>query len=381
MGRTRGLAALAVLALLALGLWWWHGHATRSDRQGAASSASPAVPVTVGQVKRQDEPVTLSAIGTIQAYNSVAVHSRVDGELTQLRFREGQDVQAGEVLAQIDPRTFQATLDQALAKKAQDQALLLNAQRDLRRNAQLVKHGNATWQQYDTSSAQVAQLQAAVLADDAAIESSRVQLGYTTIIAPISGRVGIRNVDAGNIIHASDATAIVTITQVHPIALLFSLPEPRLTEVVEAMAAGPLAVTARSADGSRVLDEGRLELVDNRIDESSGTVRLKAIMPNAHGLLWPGQFVTVGLRLRVEPHALTVPSTAVQPGADGPFAYVVGNDGTVAPRKLVIERTEGETAVVARGLAEGETVVTDGQSRLKPGARVERQTAQGGGPP
>lgn len=363
--RRRGLL---LVVLLAVGITAWLLLAGGPSQKGPA--APPAVPVTVSVAALQDVPQTLDGIGTVQAYYSVTVHSRVDGQLDSVAFREGQDVHTGDTLAQIDPRTFQAALQQAEAKKAQDAANLANAELDLKRYAYLVANQSVARQQYDTTKAQVAQLQATILADEAAIQSARVQLGYTTITSPIDGRVGIRQIDPGNIIHATDTTGLVVITQIHPIALIFSLPEGTLPDIVEAMANERLAVTAYSPDGSRKLDEGSLELVDNQIDQTTGTVRLKAIMPNPQGLLWPGQYVTARLLLRLRRGVVTVPAIAVQRGEQGRFAYVVQADGTVQARPVKPEFQEG-LAIINEGLKAGETVVTTGQYRLQPGSKVE----------
>jgi membrane fusion protein, multidrug efflux system len=349
-------------------------------RAAPKEPAAPAVPVTAALARRQDVPVYLQGLGTVQAYNAVTIRPQVDGQLRQLAFKEGQDVRTGDLLAQIDPRQYQAALDQAIAKKGQDEALLANAKNDLRRYTGLAEKNYVARQQLDQTRAQVNQLTAAVQGDEAAVENARVQLGYTSIRSPIDGRAGIRNVDVGNILHASDPGGIVIITQVHPISLLFTLPEEELPRVLEGMNKGRLNVEASSRDGKKLLDEGMLNLVDNQIDQTTGTVRLKATMPNKSGLLWPGQFVNARLRVQTLPQVVTIPSEAVQRGPDGPFAYVVKDDGTVEARKLSLTVVSEGTAAIESGISEGEKVVTAGQYRLQPGSRVEMKMAAGDPP-
>lgn len=371
------LTWVAALIVLAGGGWVFHHFATPSAEaaKSAATKDSPGVPVTVSVATRRDISVYLQGLGTVQAYNTVTVRPQVDGQLRQVAFKEGQEVRAGDLLVQIDPRTFQAALDQAVAKKAQDEALLANARLDVQRYTALVEKNYVARQQLDTTRAQVSQLEATVMGDEAAIENARVTLGYTTIRSPIDGRVGIRQVDAGNIVHASDPTGIVVITQLHPISLLFPLPEDSLQRIIRAMAKGPLAVTAVSRDGKETLDEGQLDLVDNQIDQSTGTMRLKATMPNKANLLWPGQYLNAKLRVETLPQLITVPADAVQRGTEGAYAYVVKGDGTVESRRLTVGEISEGMAVIEKGIAEGEKVVVEGQYRLQPGARVEARIA------
>jgi multidrug efflux system membrane fusion protein len=282
---------------------------------------------------------------------------------------------AGDLLAQIDPRTYQASLDSALAKKAQDQAQLANARLDLTRYTALAEKNYVARQQLDTTRNLVNQLDAAVQGDEASIENARVMLGYTTIKSPIEGRAGIRQVDVGNIVHASDSSGIVVVTQVHPISVLFSLPEDSVTRILQAMNAAPLKVVALSRDGKKQLDEGSLEVIDNQIDQTTGMVRLKATLPNKKGLLWPGQFVNARLQVSTLPLALTIPADAVKHGPEGAFAFVVKPDSTVDIRRLELGETSEGKAVVQSGIAEGEMVVTEGQYRLEQGTRVEMKTA------
>ena len=365
------MAALLVAAVA--GLWGWQLNGAKGPDVPAPAGAIAAipVPVTTAIAVRRDVPVVLEGLGAVQAYNAVTVHTRVDGELERIAFTEGEDVKAGDVLAQIDPRGYQAALDQALAKKVQDEAAAANARADRDRYATLVAKQYVTQQQYDTAKAQAQQYAAAVLGDEAAIENARVQLSYTTIRSPIDGRVGIRKIDQGNIIHANDAGGIVVITQVQPISVLFTLPQEALVRVVKAMAAGRLPVTAMSRDGKLALDRGTLDLVDNQIDASTGTVRLKATMPNADGMLWPGQFVNARLLVETRAQAVTVPATAVQRGQQGTYAYVVDQGNVVEARPLVAGQGDDDVIVVESGINAGEVVVTAGQYRLRPGSKVE----------
>ena len=348
-----------------------------SGTSGAPAVSAPRpVPVEVAAANRRDVPIHLLGLGNVQAYNTVTVRPQVDGQLVQIAFTEGQMVKAGEVLARIDPRSFQATLDQALARKAQDEAQLANARVDLQRYAGLVAHQYSSQQQYDTTRAQVAQLEAAVQGDQAAAESARIQLGYTAITAPLDGRAGIRLVDQGNIVHASDAGGIVTVTQLRPISVIFTLPEEVVPRLLKTMASAPPPVAVLSRDSKETLDRGQLTLLDNQIDPATGTIRLKATLPNQAGLLWPGQFVNVQVLIETRPQALTVPATAVLRGQKGAYTYVVQADGTVEVRSLTVGPIAAGVAGIEDGLHEGETVVTAGQYRLQPGARVEVRPPQ-----
>ncbi len=373
--RKRYLIWIVVLLAAAGGLWAVFRPGSNGPTTASTPSAAPAVPVSAARSSRQDVPVYLTGLGNVQAFNTVTIRPQVDGQLLQIAFKEGQDVRAGDLLAQIDPRSYQAALDQALAKKAQDEAQLANARTDLVRYTGLVEINYVSRQQLDTSQAQVNQLQAVVQGDAAAIENARVLLGYTTIRSPIDGRVGIRQVDVGNIVHASDVNGIVVVSQVHPISVLFTLPESAVTQVAAAMATAPLKVVALSRDGKKELDDGILQLVDNQIDLSTATVRLKATLPNKKGLLWPGQFVNVRLRVATLAQVVTVPANAIQRNQQGSYAFVVKTDGTVEMRKLTLGEISEGMAVVEAGLQEGESVVTEGQYRLQPGTRVETKTA------
>lgn len=349
------------------------------ELRGGAASASPqaapppAVPVEAAAAQRRDVPVYLTGLGTVQALNTVTVKTRVDGQLQTVSYQEGQHVNAGQVLAQIDPRPFQAALDQAKATKAKDEAQLANAQLDLTRFQNLKQF--ATGQSVDTQKALILQLQAQIEGDQAAIDNAATQLSYTTITSPLNGRTGIRLVDQGNIVHATDTGGLVVITQLHPITVIFTLPEEDLPEISAAMAKGPLAVFADTRGDDKPLDQGTLELVDNQIDQATGTIRLKATFPNKTDQLWPGQFVDVRLLLRTEQNVVTVPATAIQRGPDGLYVYAVKPDATVELRPVGIGQITDGAAVVETGLDAGASVVTAGQYRLQPGTRVQTRAA------
>jgi multidrug efflux system membrane fusion protein len=337
----------------------------------ATAQALPPAPVTVAEVTRRDYPIYRRGIGAVQAFNAVTIRARVDGELQQIFFREGQRVTAGELLAQIDPRPFEAQLRQGEAARDRDAALLETARLDLARSSELVGHGYTPRQTYDTQKNQVTQLEAAVRADEAAIEAVKLQLVYARITSPLSGRTGVRLTDAGNMIHASDTAGIVTITQLQPISALFTLPQDALPEVAAAMRAPtPLTVLAFTQDGKRQLGTGTLELVDNTVDQATGTIRLKAQFANEDEALWPGQFINARLELAVRHDAIAIAAPAVQRNQDGTFAWVVKDDDTVEVRPIRVERTDAGEALLAGGLKVGERIVLDGQSRLRPGGKV-----------
>jgi multidrug efflux system membrane fusion protein len=316
-------------------------------------------------------PVVLNGLGTVQATNTVTVRSRVDGQIERVGFEEGQMVHEGEVLVQIDAAPFQATLDQAVAKLGQDQASLTNAKQDLQRTSILSKQGNATQQLLDQRTAQVASLTAQIQADQAAIDSAKVQLAYTTIKSPLSGRAGFRLVDPGNIVHANDQNGILTITQLQPISVVFTAPEQELPAINEALKAGPLQVTAFSSDGQKQLGQGSLKLLDNQVDTASGTIRLKAVFANDNGALWPGLSVSTRLLVRTIKDVVVVPDSAVQRGPDGLYAYVVAAGDKAELRPLKVGRIEDGRALVESGLSPGERIVTSGHYRVQAGAAVE----------
>jgi multidrug efflux system membrane fusion protein len=347
-----------------------------SAQQGAAPAAPPGVPVQTDATRRADVPVVLRNIGTVQAFQSVLIRARVDGTLDKVLFNEGQDVKAGDVIAQIDPRPYAATLAQAVAKKAADEANLANAQRDLARYSSLANSSFASRQQVDTQNAMVAQIQANIKGDDATIDAAKLNLQFTSITSPIDGRTGLRLVDQGNLIHATDATGLVTITQIHPISVIFTLPQDNLPQIQNAMVQAKLTVLAYTADDKTLLGMGELLTTDNTIDQTTGTIRLKAVFPNRDNRLWPGQFVNARLTVGTLKNALTVPSVAVQRGPSGLFVYLVKPDSTVAVQPVDVTQDDGQVAVISKGLDDGVQVVTSGQSRLQNGTRIAGATAQ-----
>jgi membrane fusion protein, multidrug efflux system len=369
MSRTRlGLlgAGLVVLALFA-----WILSPERSRSAAATQSRPEAIAVDAAPATRRNVPVYLDGLGTVQAFYTVKVNSRVDGELEKVAFAEGQDVKRGQLLAQIDPRPYKAALDQAVATRAKDEAQLEDALLDLKRYTILAPQNLASKQQLDSQKALVAQLKAQVEADAAAIESARTQLDYTQITSPINGRTGVRLVDPGNIVHATDTTGIVVLTQLKPIAAIVTLPEDSIDAVAQAMQKGPVSVTALSRGESKSeLDQGTIELIDNQIDPTTGTIHLKVIFPNTQERLWPGEFVSARVLVRTARNVLTIPAQALQRGPDGLFVYVIGPDSKVEARTLKVGYNDEEVAIIEGGLTEGERVATSNFYRLQPGARV-----------
>lgn len=372
--RSRKLWIFVVL-LLAGGAWWRLGQDARNALQAVVAPApaarpAPAVPVVAATAQRRDVADYVTGLGTIQAFNKVTVHVRVDGELQDIRFTEGQFVHAGDLLARIDPRPFQAALDQVKAKKAQDQALLISAQKDLVRAKTLIDKNFQTQQVVDQTQAKVDQLIAAVDADQAMIDNGETQLGYTTITSPLDGRLGIRLIDQGNLVHAGDPRGLVVITQVRPIAAIFSVPQDYLQTIAAAMKDGELKVTAYSRDNTTRLGDGTLLLIDNEIDAATGMARLKASFPNPGETLWPGQFINARLQLTVLNGAVSVPAQALQRGPSGLYVYVVRPDHTVERRPVTPGPVRDGLAVIAAGVSAGDEVVVDGQFKLRPGATV-----------
>jgi multidrug efflux system membrane fusion protein len=328
------------------------------------------VPVLAATPKVQDVPVYLDGVGAIRALNTVTVRSQVDGKLIAVKFTEGQDVKKGDVLGEIDPALYQATYDQAVAKKAQDEAQLANQRIDLTRYEQLAASNAGSKQQADTQRAAVAQTEALVKADQASIDNAAATLSYTKIVAPLSGRAGLRQVDQGNIIHAADTTGLVVITQLQPIAVWFSLPQQQIMRVNAAAAKGTLAVDVFGNDGVTVIDTGKLTGIDNQVDQTTGTLKLKAEFPNANYQLWPGQFVNVRLKVETLSQALVVPTSAVQRGPIGTFSYVIGEGDVVSAKPVTVTQQNEHDAVIASGLSPNDRVVTTGFANLSDGSKV-----------
>jgi membrane fusion protein, multidrug efflux system len=346
-------------------------HFAARARRPTPPSPTPAIPVVAGTVSSHDVPIYLRGVGTVIAYNNVVVRSQITGQITQITFTQGQTVHAGDQLAQIDPRPYQAQVDETTATRDRDQAQLANAQANLDRYTPLEAKGYATSQLVDTQKAQIAQLQATVKSDEALIENANVNLGYTRLMAPIDGVTGIRQVDVGNIIHPTDPAGLVDVTQVQPISVIFTLPEQNFTEIQQQMAKGPLSVLAYSQDEKTQLDQGKLVLIDNQIVQTTGTIRLRADFPNAKRTLWPGELVNARLLIDTRHGGLTISSSAVQQGPDGAYVYAIGSDGSVEMRAVKISQISGGQALVDSGLTANESVVVDGQYKLQPGAHVE----------
>jgi multidrug efflux system membrane fusion protein len=362
------IVGLPFVAVAASGWYLWR---EQSPAAPLPRPQAPSVAVKAARVQREDVPIFLSGIGTVHAFNIVTVKARVDGHLDRVGFVEGQDVAEGDILAQIDPRPFQAQLAQARAAKARDEALLANAKLDLERTSALAMREYASRQTLDTQRALVAQLEAAIQGDQAAIDNANVQLGYATITSPIAGRTGMRLIDKGNIVHAADPNGLVVITQLQPISVIFALPQDALGDIAKEMSAGPLKVLAYNRDGTARLGEGVLALLDNQVDTATGTLRLKAIFDNRDNAFLPGQFVSARLLLTVRKQVTTVAAEVVQHGLNGTFAYVIKPDQSVEQRPIKIGYSRDGISVVETGLAVDELVALDGQYKLRPGARVQ----------
>jgi membrane fusion protein, multidrug efflux system len=375
------LLCLLVVAAIVYAVWFFP---SGSPPKKMDSGAGQVIPVVTTVVATRDMPIYQDGLGTVQAFYTVTIKAMADGPLVAVNFKEGQAVHKGDVLAQIDPRTYQASLDNAIAKKAQDEAQLANARLDLARYQKLVANNYASAQQADTAKAQVAQFQALVQQDQAQIDNARTQLSYTTITAPIDGLTGIRQVDPGNIVRAADTTGLVVITQLQPISVLFTLPQQALPAVAQAMAAGPAPVLALAQDAAgrapRVLDTGTLTVLDNQVDSTTGTIKLKATFPNAEQRLWPGGFVGVRLRTDIAKDAIVVPPAAVQRGPRGPYVFTVTPDNTAKRQLITVGYEDEQASIITSGLKPGDTVVTDGASRLADGTRVSVATPDAAAP-
>src|SRR5882724_9957672 len=379
MSRSRTIRwVLLIAALGAAGYFGWqkfHGEDPARQAENAKKNAPVrvAVPVKIAPVEKADFPVYLTGLGTVQGFNTVVVRTRVDGQINKIDFREGELVKQGDTLVEIDPRPFQAALNQANAKKAQDEANLANANLDLQRFTKLGEF--ATRQQTDTQRSTVLQLTAQIEADAAAIFNAQTQLDYATVKAPISGIAGLRLVDVGNIVNAATQTGIVTIAQIEPIAVIFTAPEEQLPDIKAALAVAPPKTIALSTDGKRVLSTGTLALINNQVDTTSGTVRLKAVFDNKDHALWPGQSVSTRLLVATLKDATVAPDDAVQHGADGLYAFTVDKDNKAALRKVTVTRSFDGRSVIDEGLSPGEQVITAGQYKVQPGSLVSTAVA------
>jgi len=368
------LIAAAGLIVASLGVWLAYTH---SGVQAAPQTPTPApaVPVTAGVAEARDMPVFVRGIGSVQAFNTVTLKSQVDGKIVNVDFTEGQEVKAGDLLFEIDPRPFQAALAQATAAKQKDEAQLASASADLGRTTQLLGNGFQTRQTFDQQKALVGQLQAAIKQDEAQIETAQINLDYASIRSPIDGRTGARLVDAGNIVHATDSTGLVTITQLRPIFVSFTVPQQQIDNIRERQAEAPLETRAYTQDDQKELSVGKLTLIDNQVDAATGTLHLKAQFDNTDAALWPGEFVNVRLVLSTDKNAVTVPARSVQQGPDGSYLFTIKPDDTVEMRKVEVSQTDQGVSVIKKGLSAGERIVVDGQYRLDQGTKVTVQTA------
>jgi membrane fusion protein, multidrug efflux system len=374
--RPRSLLIAASLAVLGGGaaLYWYWAPGPDANR-AARPSARPAVRVSVAVAARQDMPVYVTGLGAVQASFTIGIHSQVEGIMQEVLFTEGQHVKKGDVLARIDPRLFHAALDQAKAKRMQDVALLGSSEKDLARSKTLVMQNVATQQLVDQQQARVDQLKGSIAADEAAIETAQTQLDYSVIKSPSDGRIGVRLVDPGNLVHAADVRSIATVVRTQPSAVMFTLPMQVLDDLREAMTRGPVEVIAFDQNNRRQLSAGTLLLIDNIIDQATATLRLKAMFANTDERLWPGEFVNAHVLLEIRKNVIAVPSTVVQRGAQGLFAWVVSDDDKAVPRKIELGPVSGDLTIVTAGLNDGDRVVTDGQYKLQVDAPVAIVTA------
>ena len=372
----KALIAGASVLLSALGLWVFHTYSgVEAAQEKPAAAPASAVPVTAATAEARDVPVFVRGIGSVQAFNTVTVKSRVDGQIVKVDFTEGQEVKSGDLLFEIDPRPFEAALAQATAAKQKDEAQLVSAKADLNRTTQLLGNGFQTRQTFDQQKAQVGQLEAAIKQDQAQIEAAQLNLDYASIRSPIDGRTGARLVDAGNIVHATDNTGLVSITQLRPIFVSFTIPQQQFDAVRQGQALSPLEARAYSQDDQKELAVGKLTLIDNQVDAATGTLHMKAQFDNTDAALWPGEFVNLRLVVSTEKNAVTVPARAVQQGPDGSYLFTIKPDNTVEMRKVEVSQTEQDLAVIKKGLSAGERIVVDGQYRLEPGTKVAVRTA------
>ena len=370
---------IGLLLLGGAGYWAWQRPTAEPAAPAGKPGAGRPFPVQAVVVKPGDIDITLAALGTVTARNTVTVKPRVDGQLVRINFREGERVKAGEVLAEIDPRPFQAQLDQVSGQLARDLALLANARLDLERYRGLLAKDSIAKQQVDVQEAQVRQYEGVVKADQALVDSAQLQLSFTKVTAPLAGRLGLRQVDVGNMVRSSDAAGLVVITQTQPINVLFTIPSDNLSPVVSRLRAGEsLTVEAFERDGKAKLASGHLQTVDNQIDTATGTVKLKAEFANADDRLFPNQFVNVRLRVETRKEALLIPLAALQRGTKGSFVYVVGPESAVSVRPVVPGPASGDVVAIEQGLSAGEQVVTDGLDKLREGAKVEVTTPGAG---
>jgi len=370
----RLIGGAAIFALVAMAVMWRLSMDTGVP-QAAAQTAGAAIPVTAGTVAVEDVPVFLNGIGSVQAYNTVAIKSRVDGQIVKINFKEGEEVKQGDPLFQIDPRPYQSALELAQAAKEKDEAQLVGAKLDLDRYEKLLAPGWQTRQSYDQQKATVDQFVAAIKGDVAQIDNAKLNLGYADIRSPIDGRLGAKLVDVGNLVHASDNNPLVMITELRPIFVSFTLPQETLDDIHEHNTQAPLVVRAYSGDGKKQLAEGKLTLIDNMIDQTTGTIHLKARFDNDDERLWPGEFVSLRVILLMRRNVATVPSQTVQAGPNGSYAYIIKPDNTVERRDVEVASIQDGIAVITKGLTAGEKVVVDGQFRLTGGARVNPTAA------
>jgi multidrug efflux system membrane fusion protein len=364
---TGSIAALVAMAAVVL---WRH-----EERPARPAAPPPTAPVTVATAAQQDVPIFLSALGTVQAWNTIAVHSQIDGTLESVDFTQGQEVHKGDVLARIDQRSLKATLDQAVAKKAEDQAQFIDYQKDLARFKNLAAKTFETQQNVDAQQAKVDREAATIQADQAAIESAQTQLSYATITSPIDGVAGFRQVDAGNIIHTTDASPLTVLTQIKPVQVTFTLPQESLSQVREAMLRGKVTVLAFDQDNNKQLAQGELMLINNQIDQTTSTISLRASFPNQDERLWPGEFLRVRIQVAVRDGAVTIPPAAIQHGPEGLYTWVIKPDNTADQRTIATTSVNPDVAIVDKGVSAGEQVVVEGQYRLEAGTRVQAKPA------